>query len=97
MGRIITRTTQDINSIDNTFANLLQLFIRTTINIMMYFGTTVIMAGSTTLFPAMLVVLVGGTMGRIFLIAQVGIRRELSNTKSKVMAHFGTSISSTGK
>ncbi len=45
------------------------------------------------LFPAILVAVLGGIVGKIFMKAQLSVKREMSNAKAPVLGHFGAAIS----
>ncbi len=90
VGRIVTRSTQDINAIDGPFMNMLKPLISITINLIALFVSSVVMAGWSAFIPGVILMVVGGFLGLVYLIAQIGIRREMSNAKAPVMSQIST-------
>ncbi len=86
VGRIITRSTQDINAIDGPFMIMLRPLISISIRLVTLFAVSVVMAGWSAFIPGVILMVVGGFLGRVYLIAQIGIRREMSNAKAPVMS-----------
>ncbi len=90
VGRIITRSTQDINAIDGPFMIMLRPLISISIRLVTLFAVSVVMAGWSAFIPGVILMVVGGFLGRVYLIAQIGIRREMSNAKAPVMSQVST-------
>jgi hypothetical protein len=42
--------------------------------------------------PGILVLVVGGLCGQLYIKAQLSVKREMSNRRSPVLAHFGAAI-----
>lgn len=79
-----------MNTIDGPFANMLRPFIHITINLLTLFASSVFMAGWSAFIPGVILMCLGGFLGRVYLIAQIGIRREMSNAKAPVMSQIST-------
>lgn len=93
MGRIITRCTQDIASVDGQYASFLSGFVALSIDLVMLFVITVVAAGWYALIPGLLISGLGGYLGHIYLRAQLSVRRELSIAKAPIMGHIGMMLS----
>ncbi|KAJ8473273.1 hypothetical protein ONZ51_g7973 [Trametes cubensis] len=90
--RIIARCTQDINTLDNRIAGTTSLLVEITL-FMLVRVVAIILFSPVFIFPAILVVSVSALCGQIFMKAQLSVKRELSNHKAPVLAHFGATIS----
>ena len=93
VGRIVTRCTQDIASIDEQFAQFAYVLMRMTISLTELFTSAVLMAGWFAFIPGLLLALLGGFLGYVYLKCQLSIRREMSNAKAPVMSQIGTALS----
>ncbi|KAI5122631.1 hypothetical protein M0805_008718 [Coniferiporia weirii] len=92
VGRIITRCTQDIGTIDDQLARQLSPFIRITINLICLFSSAVLMVGWYAFVPGLIMVVLGGLLSRVYLKCQISIRREVSNAKAPVMSQVGAAL-----
>lgn len=92
VGRITTRCTQDMNTIDDQLSLFARMFISITINLICLFFSSVVMAGWYALISGLTVFILGGTLGRIYLKCQISTRREMSNAKAPVMTLVGTAL-----
>ncbi|KIJ68833.1 hypothetical protein HYDPIDRAFT_173463 [Hydnomerulius pinastri MD-312] len=89
--RVITRCTQDIRAIDGPFAQGISWVIELTLSLAFRLGAVVILTPAF-LVPGILVGISGGWFGRIYMKAQLSIKREMSNAKAPVLGHFGAAI-----
>lgn len=89
--RVITRCTQDIRAIDGPFAQELSWVIELTITLLFRLGAVVLFT-PLFLLPGVLVGVVGIWVGRIYMKAQLSVKREMSNAKAPVLGHFGAAI-----
>ena len=48
------------------------------------------------LVPGLIVGLLGGWFGQIYIKAQLSVKREMSNAKSPVLSHFGAAVAGLG-
>ena len=92
VGRIITRSTQDINAIDEQFVEMLRPFFELSIALITFFSITVWMAGRSAFIPGLILMILGGFFGRVYLLAQIGIRREMSIAKAPVLGQLSTAL-----
>ncbi|KAI0750650.1 hypothetical protein C8Q80DRAFT_1097969 [Daedaleopsis nitida] len=89
--RIITRCTQDIQAIDGQLANSLGWVMELTVAIVMKFLAVVSFSPVFTV-PGLLVSVLGGYCGQIYMKAQLSVKREMSNARAPVLGHFGAAI-----
>ncbi|KAF9046093.1 multidrug resistance-associated ABC transporter [Panaeolus papilionaceus] len=89
--RIIARCTQDIGIVDNelerNFQSVLILFFILTVKMI-----APVLFTPFFLVPSLVVALVGMYTGNQYLKAQLSVKREMSNARSPVLAHFGAAI-----
>ncbi|PIL29335.1 ATP-binding cassette transporter [Ganoderma sinense ZZ0214-1] len=90
--RIIARCTQDIQSMDTQFARTLEFLMEITVFLLAKI-VSVIIFSPTFVIPAALVALIGGTLGNIYMKAQLSVTRELNVAKAPVLGHFGAAVS----
>ncbi|KAF8799457.1 multidrug resistance-associated ABC transporter [Phlegmacium glaucopus] len=90
-GRIISRCTQDIRAIDGPIP--LQFIILTEVGISMLTKLVVIVIITPIFaFPGMVVAISGVCLGNIYLRAQLSVKREMSNARSPLLAHFNAAV-----
>ncbi|KAG6872989.1 hypothetical protein C0995_004365 [Termitomyces sp. Mi166 len=89
--RIITRVTQDISAVDTVipelFVHMFELFFTITVR----FLAVLVYTPTVGLF-AIIIFVVGGLVGNVYMKSQLSVKREMSKAKAPVMAHFGASI-----
>lgn len=93
MGRIVARCTQDIASVDGDFQLFAFVLMRMTIILAVLFISAVGMAGLYALVPGLLLAVLGGFLGFVYLKSQLSIRREMSNAKAPVLGQIGIALS----
>ncbi|KAH7906177.1 ABC transporter type 1, transmembrane domain-containing protein, partial [Hygrophoropsis aurantiaca] len=89
--RVITRCTQDIQAIDEELPQCIGAMVELTVTILIRLGAIVLMTPAF-LLPGIIVGAVGGFVGRIYMKAQLSVKRERSNAKAPVLGHFGAAI-----
>ncbi|KAF8513392.1 hypothetical protein JB92DRAFT_3116459 [Gautieria morchelliformis] len=89
--RIIARCTQDINAVDGPFSHSLSAVIELTLSLMVRFAAVIIFVPVFAL-PGIGIFLAGRFCGQLYIKAQLPIKREMSNSRSPVLAHFGAAI-----
>ncbi|KAG1749648.1 uncharacterized protein EDB91DRAFT_1334077 [Suillus paluster] len=89
--RVITRCTQDIRAIDGPFAQGIGWVVELSITMVVKLGAVVFMT-PVFLAPGLFIGLLGGWIGRIYMKAQLSVKREMSNAKAPVLGHFGAAI-----
>ncbi|KDQ56808.1 hypothetical protein JAAARDRAFT_36283 [Jaapia argillacea MUCL 33604] len=89
--RVITRCTQDIRAVDGPVFTSLGNLLEITISMLIKFVAVVVF---TPIFviPGVVVAVLGGWIGQIYMKAQLSVKREMSNAKSPVLGHFGAAI-----
>ncbi|PBK67572.1 P-loop containing nucleoside triphosphate hydrolase protein [Armillaria solidipes] len=92
--RIIARCTQDIQSIDNAVSMLLLSLLQMTVSMIIKFSAVLVFT-PMFLSPGILVAILGAWCSQIYIKAQLSVKREMSNAKAPVLAHFGAAISGT--
>ncbi|KAG1908484.1 uncharacterized protein F5891DRAFT_993333 [Suillus fuscotomentosus] len=89
--RVITRCTQDIRAIDGPFAQGIGWVVELSLTMVVKLGAVVVMT-PVFLLPGLFIGLLGGWVGRIYMKAQLSVKREMSNAKAPVLGHFGAAI-----
>lgn len=74
-----------------TLKRLLELTIQILIKL-----TAIVIFTPAFILPGLLVFIVGGWCGQIYMKAQLSVKRETSNAKAPVVAHFNAAISGLG-
>ncbi|EJC98975.1 multidrug resistance-associated ABC transporter [Fomitiporia mediterranea MF3/22] len=87
-GRIIARCTQDIKQVDGPVNLRLGRAIELSFTLLVDFIAIVAMS-PIILFPGALVAVLGSWCGRIYIKAQLSVKREMSNARSPVLNHIG--------
>ncbi|KAH7912982.1 hypothetical protein BJ138DRAFT_1225912, partial [Hygrophoropsis aurantiaca] len=89
--RVITRCTQDIRAIDGPFAQGIGMAVEGSLKMIVKLGAVVFMT-PVFLIPGIVVGLLGGLIGRVYMKAQLSVKREMSIAKAPVLGHFGAAI-----
>ncbi|KZS96561.1 P-loop containing nucleoside triphosphate hydrolase protein [Sistotremastrum niveocremeum HHB9708] len=92
ISRVITRSSQDFQSIDGPLLNLSYKVAMETTRLTMCFITIVASAGSLTLVPGIIVLVFGLAFGHVFIKAQLPLKRLRSNARSPVLSHVGAAL-----
>ncbi|KAI0800050.1 P-loop containing nucleoside triphosphate hydrolase protein [Fomes fomentarius] len=90
-GRIIARCTEDVQAVDNRLAQATEITVETIIFLILKMVAIVIFS-PVFLVPVLLVAVVNGLCGHIYINAQLSVKRELSKAKAPVLGHFGAAI-----
>ncbi|XP_006463829.1 hypothetical protein AGABI2DRAFT_187296 [Agaricus bisporus var. bisporus H97] len=91
VSRIVTRCTQDIRVVDGPFKDNLRELTEITIWMVTRIGGIVVMT-PVFVIPGLIAGMVGGWVGRIYMAAQISVKREMSNARAPVVGHFGAAI-----
>ncbi|KAG9104015.1 hypothetical protein FRC06_006095 [Ceratobasidium sp. 370] len=91
VGRITARFTQDIRAVDDSLPTELQNFVYMSVQLIGRFAAVVIFSPIFTI-PGAFVLVVGITIGQIYISAQLSVKREMSNARSPLFSHFGAAI-----
>ncbi|KAF8515057.1 hypothetical protein BU17DRAFT_76921 [Hysterangium stoloniferum] len=89
--RIIARCTQDIRAVDGAIPQYFSSLVNISQTMLVYFVAVVIFVPAFIL-PGVLVAIVGVVCGQMYIRAQLPVKREMSNRRSPVIAHFGAAI-----
>ncbi|KAJ7768239.1 multidrug resistance-associated ABC transporter [Mycena metata] len=90
--RVIARCTQDIRAIDNSVSRALWLLSDLTSLMLVKFGAVVFFT-PMAFIPAIALFVLGGWCGQIYMKAQMAVKRDASNARAPVLAHFGAAMS----
>ncbi|KAF8071880.1 hypothetical protein FPV67DRAFT_1779021 [Lyophyllum atratum] len=89
--RLIARCTQDIRVVDGPIPNgIWRLYGKSTMVVMKF--TAIIIMTPMFLGPSILVTILGGFCGQIYITAQMPVKRMMSNAKAPVLGHFGATM-----
>ncbi|KAH8997805.1 P-loop containing nucleoside triphosphate hydrolase protein [Lactarius hatsudake] len=89
--RIITRVTQDIRALDSPLADAFFWAIEVSVAMLLKFVAVVYLTPGFSV-PGIAVAVLGAWLGRVYMKAQIAIKREMSNAKAPVLGHFGASV-----
>ncbi|GJE87809.1 multidrug resistance-associated ABC transporter [Phanerochaete sordida] len=89
--RIIARCTQDIASVDVAVTNNLYYLLEVGADALLKF-CAIALISPVFLGPGAVAIVIGSVLCRIYLKAQLSIKREMSNAKAPVMGHVGAAI-----
>ncbi|KDR83062.1 hypothetical protein GALMADRAFT_57261 [Galerina marginata CBS 339.88] len=90
--RILSRWTQDIASVDDSVTHSFGMVVDLAISMVVKLGGPVLLTPDL-LLPGILIAGLGIYLGNVYLKAQMSCRREQSNGRSLVLAHFGAAFS----
>ncbi|KIP03522.1 hypothetical protein PHLGIDRAFT_534840 [Phlebiopsis gigantea 11061_1 CR5-6] len=89
--RIIARCTQDIASIDDRVAFGLNSVIFNVIDIALKFCAVILLSPAFSL-PAIFLIVASACVSKLYMNAQLAVKREMSNAKAPVMGHIGAAV-----
>ncbi|CAA7262907.1 unnamed protein product [Cyclocybe aegerita] len=89
--RIIVRCTQDIRTIDGPIPQSLMWVVDQILGVLTKLGVIVLFT-PIFLFPGVFIALAGLYLGNLYLKAQLSVKREMSNARSPLLAHFSAAI-----
>ncbi|KAH9030174.1 hypothetical protein EDB84DRAFT_1562614 [Lactarius hengduanensis] len=89
--RVITRVTQDIRALDGPISNTFSWFIEISATMLLKFLAVVYLTPVFSV-PGIALAVFGAWLGRVYMKAQIAIKREMSNAKAPVLGHFGASV-----
>ncbi|KAI0633977.1 P-loop containing nucleoside triphosphate hydrolase protein [Trametes polyzona] len=90
--RIITRCTEDIQTVDDGFSASTQMLVDRTVPMILRV-LAVVLFSPIFVIPALVVSGLGGLLGSVYIKAQLSTKREMSNSKAPVLGHFSAAIS----
>ncbi|KAL0960612.1 hypothetical protein HGRIS_005644 [Hohenbuehelia grisea] len=89
--RVLIRATQDIYTLDQTFSQGLRFFLAYSVSMFVKFCAVVLFAPAFV-FPGLLISFIALYIGHLYMMAQLPIKREMSNSRAPVIEHFQTTI-----
>ncbi|KAF7973519.1 hypothetical protein HWV62_14938 [Athelia sp. TMB] len=89
--RVITRCTQDMRTVDDDIAHDFAVVLELSLSMMIKL-IAVIALTPIFILPSAVIAVLGVGVGHIYIQAQLPFKREMSVSKSPVLAHFGAAI-----
>ncbi|KAJ7465185.1 hypothetical protein FB451DRAFT_1488697 [Mycena latifolia] len=89
--RIIARCTVDISAVDGAIADTFESLIHISMSMLIKFSAVVLFT-PIFFFAGLLVGITGAVCGQIYIASQLSVKREMSNAKAPVLAHFGATM-----
>lgn len=80
---------------DGPFWSALYSTLDVSLQIMMKFGAVIIISPIFSI-PGIVMIILGAGLGHLYMNAQLPAKREVSNAKAPVLAHFGSAIGGLG-
>ncbi|KAF8319735.1 hypothetical protein DL93DRAFT_2124628 [Clavulina sp. PMI_390] len=90
-GRIVARFTRDIRAVDGPLANNLEAVASLSASLVMKL-LAIVYFTPIFLWPGLAFGFFAYVLGRIYIAAQLSVKREMSNARSPVFSHLGASI-----
>ncbi|ADV20810.1 ATP-binding cassette (ABC) transporter, putative [Cryptococcus gattii WM276] len=91
VGRIISRFTKDMKSVDGsfteTFANVADVTVGLALKIIVVISLVPLFS-----LPAIFIGCLGGILGEMYIHGQLSVKREMSNAKSPLFSHFSAAF-----
>ncbi|KAJ6589838.1 P-loop containing nucleoside triphosphate hydrolase protein [Mycena vulgaris] len=91
VSRIIARCTVDINAVDGSIPENFSALIELTVTMLIKLFAVVLFT-PVFFFAGALVGIIGAVCGQIYIASQLSVKREMSNAKAPVLAHFGATM-----
>ncbi|KAJ7094121.1 P-loop containing nucleoside triphosphate hydrolase protein [Mycena epipterygia] len=89
--RILARCTVDINAVDGPITSDFQALLELSITLLVRFSAIVFFT-PVFFFAGALIGILGAVTGQIYIASQLSVKREMSNVKAPVLAHFGATM-----
>ncbi|KAH9028057.1 hypothetical protein EDB83DRAFT_2543807 [Lactarius deliciosus] len=89
--RVITRVTQDIRALDGPLADAFFRVVDISVAMFLKFVSVVYFTPVFSV-PGIALAVFGASLGRVYMKAQIAIKREMSSAKAPVLGHFGASV-----
>ncbi|KAF8557389.1 P-loop containing nucleoside triphosphate hydrolase protein [Imleria badia] len=91
VARVVTRCTQDIATVDGVFPTHLATLVELTFAMLVKLAAVVYLAPPFAL-PGLIVAIVGGWCGQVYMKAELSVKREISNAKAPMLGHLGAAL-----
>ncbi|KAJ7236948.1 P-loop containing nucleoside triphosphate hydrolase protein [Mycena rebaudengoi] len=89
--RIIARVTNDIRAVDDSIGDQVNMISGMSVIVLARF-VAIIVCIPVFVVPALLIGVLGGWVGQVYIAAQLPAKRLMSNARAPVLAHFGAAI-----
>ncbi|KAJ6498479.1 hypothetical protein C8R47DRAFT_1212167 [Mycena vitilis] len=91
VSRIIARCTADVASLDGMLPSMLKdvIYVATLMVVELF---SIVLVVPQIFFVGLLVGVLGYLIGQIYMAAQLGIKREVSNSKALILGHLGAAV-----
>ncbi|KAJ7662622.1 hypothetical protein DFH06DRAFT_1471431 [Mycena polygramma] len=91
VSRIIARCTADVASLDGMLPGMLKdvIYVSTLMVVELF---SIVLVVPQIFFVGLLVGVLGYLIGQIYMAAQLGIKREVSNSKALILGHLGAAV-----
>ena len=96
ISRVLTRCSQYISAIDERISGL---FLQTSMfigRVIVQAGTVIIVAGWQMIIPALVTIVFGISFGHIYIVAQLPVKRLMSNAKAPIIGHIQNALAGIG-
>ncbi|KAF9013115.1 hypothetical protein BDQ17DRAFT_1419297 [Cyathus striatus] len=91
VSRIITRCTQDMGAVDDPLAQAWSAVVEVVVSAIIRLGSVVIIT-PVFLVPGVGIAVLGSWAASVYLKAQLSVKRETSNAKAPILAHYGATV-----
>ncbi|KZP10497.1 hypothetical protein FIBSPDRAFT_963101 [Athelia psychrophila] len=91
VSRVISRTTNDIRAVDEVVTRYFHYVCDLSLSIIVSLAIILIFA-PMFIPPSIVVALIGVWVGQVYIRTIMSVKREMSNARSPVLAHFGASV-----
>ncbi|KAJ6563153.1 multidrug resistance-associated ABC transporter [Mycena vulgaris] len=91
VSRIIARCTSDVAALDGMLPDMLKDVIHVS-SLMLVELCSIVLVVPQVLFVGLLVGFLGYLLGQIYMSAQLGVKRHVSNAKAPILAHLGAAV-----
>lgn len=91
VGRIISRFTKDMKAVDGSFTDGFADVAIITISLLIKLAVVVSLVPLSSI-PAVVIGVVGGILGELYIHGQLSVKREMSNAKSPLFSHFSAAV-----
>ncbi|KZT36273.1 P-loop containing nucleoside triphosphate hydrolase protein [Sistotremastrum suecicum HHB10207 ss-3] len=92
ISRVLTRCSQDCQSIDSTLPGMLSTACMMTISLALYFISVIVSVGWPALLPGIFVAVTGVSCGQLYIKAQLPIKRHMSSVRAPLLGHVGAAL-----
>ncbi|KAH9922662.1 multidrug resistance-associated ABC transporter [Fomitopsis serialis] len=89
--RVIARCTQDIQAMDDQVGRWIGVVVDMGTAMLLKLGAVMLISPIFAV-PGAIIAFLGGWIGRMYMKAQLSVKREMSNARSPVLGHFGAAF-----